>query len=271
MPVFCNRGGSVGKIEAKHLTYSYDDGFTALHDLNFTIEEGEFVCVVGHSGCGKTTLLRLISGLVLPSSGELDNGGKPIEGPGLDRAVVFQQYSLFPWKTAIKNVEFGLEQAHPEYSKEQVRERSMHALEAVGMGSAADLFPYQLSGGMMQRVAIARAFVLDSSTLLLDEPFGALDQHRRSQLQQTLLKLWEQGETRKTIVFVTHDIDEAILLADRIFFMRPGEITRVVDIDLDRPRDAETLAANPRFGELRRELIQLFSLDADQEEALHEA
>ena len=238
--------------------YNYPDGFTALDDLNFTIEDGEFICVVGHSGCGKTTLLRLISGLALASSGELTITRTPIEGPGLDRAVVFQQYSLFAWKTALKNVEFGLEQAHPEYSKEQIREISIKALESVGMGHAMDLYPYQLSGGMKQRVAIARAFVLDSGTLLLD-------QHRRSQLQQMLLELWASGKHRKTVIFVTHDIDEAILLADRIFFMRPGEIVRDIHIDFDRPRNAEELAGNPRFGELRGELLRLFSLDVDKE------
>jgi len=256
----------VGRIEAKHLVYRYEDGFTALDDLNFTIEDGEFICVVGHSGCGKTTLLRLISGLTLATEGELTIDGKPIEGPGLDRAVVFQQYSLFAWKTALANVEFGLEQAHPEYTKEQIRETSVKVLESVGMGHAMDFYPYQLSGGMKQRVAIARAFILDSGTLLLDEPFGALDQYRRSQLQQMLLELWGSGEHRKTVVFVTHDIDEAILLADRIFFMRPREIVRVIDIDFDRPRNAEELAADPRFGELRKELLQLFSLDMEEVE-----
>ncbi|MGI6221233.1 MAG: ABC transporter ATP-binding protein [Coriobacteriales bacterium] len=253
----------MGRIEGKNLTYRYEDGFTALDDLDFTIEDGEFICVVGHSGCGKTTLLRLISGLALASSGELTIDGTPIVGPGLDRAVVFQQYSLFAWKTALKNVEFGLAQAHPEYSKEQIREVSKKALESVGMGHAMDFYPYQLSGGMKQRVAIARAFVLDSGTLLLDEPFGALDQYRRSQLQKMLLELWASGEHRKTVIFVTHDIDEAILLADRIFFMRPGRIERVIDVDFDRPRDAEELASDPHYGELRRELLRLFSLDVD--------
>ena len=260
----------MGRIEAKDLSYDYADGFTALHNLNFCIEDGEFVCVVGHSGCGKTTLLRLISGLSPITSGELTLNGKPIEGPGLDRAVVFQQYSLFPWKTATKNVEYGIRQARPELSKSEARQSAALALKNVGMGHAADLYPYQLSGGMQQRVAIARALALDSDILLLDEPFGALDQHRRSQLQEMLLELWDSGEHRKTVVFVTHDIDEAILLADRIFFMRPGEITKVIDVDLPRNRDAASLAESPRFGELRRELLELFSLDADQEDA-HEA
>ncbi len=260
----------MGKIEGKGLAFEYADGFTALRGLDFCIEDGEFVCVVGHSGCGKTTLLRLISGLSLPTSGELTLDGAPIEGPGLDRAVVFQQYSLFAWKTAAKNVEYGVRQAHPDWSKAQVRERARQALADVGMLQAADHYPYQLSGGMKQRVAIARALVLDSDTLLLDEPFGALDQHRRSQLQQMLLELWGRGERRKTVVFVTHDIDEAILLADRIFFMRPGEITRTIEVDLERDRDAASLAKVPRFGELRKELIELFALDVDQEDA-HEA
>ena len=257
----------MGRIEASHLTFAYEDGFTALRDLNFTIEDGQFVCVVGHSGCGKTTLLRLVSGLARATSGELSIDGRPIEGPGLDRAVVFQQYSLFPWKTALKNVAYGIAQAHPGLGRDETLARARQALSDVGMLHAADYFPYQLSGGMKQRVAIARALALDSDTLLLDEPFGALDQHRRSQLQKMLLELWESGERRKTVIFVTHDIDEAILLSDRIFFMRPGEITREIEVDLDRVRDAASLAENPRFGELRRELIELFALDVDQEDA----
>ena len=260
----------MGTIEAKNLTYEYDDGFVALKDLNFRIDDGEFVCVVGHSGCGKSTLLRLISGLSLITSGELLFNGKQIEGPGLDRAVVFQQYSLFPWKTALKNVTYGIHQASPELSKEEVRKKAEEALASVGMTHAKDRYPFQLSGGMKQRVAIARALALNSDTLLLDEPFGALDQHRRAQLQELLLNLWESGERRKTVVFVTHDIDEAILLADRIFFMRPGAIERVIEVGLDRNRDAATLAENPRFGELRRELLELFALDLEEEDMADE-
>ena len=258
----------MGRIEGKHLAYTYPDGFTALRDLNFCIEDGEFVCIVGHSGCGKSTLLRLISGLALPSAGELSIGGAAVDGPGLDRAVVFQQYSLFPWKTALKNVEFGLHQADPQLSRAQLGERSREMLAKVGMLDAADLYPYQLSGGQKQRVAIARAFILDSDILLLDEPFGALDQHRRMQLQQMLLELWEHGirdgGKRKTVVFVTHDIDEAILLADRIFFMRPGEITKTIEIDFNESHDAATLAGLEQFVEARKELLELFSLDEDR-------
>jgi NitT/TauT family transport system ATP-binding protein len=260
----------MGTIEAKNLTYEYDDGYVALRDLNFRIEDGEFVCVVGHSGCGKSTLLRLISGLSLITSGELLFNGKQIEGPGLDRAVVFQQYSLFPWKTALKNVTYGIHKASPDMSRDEVLKKAEEALASVGMTHAKDRYPFQLSGGMKQRVAIARALALNSDTLLLDEPFGALDQHRRSQLQTLLLDLWQSGENRKTVVFVTHDIDEAILLADRIFFMRPGNIERILDVDLGRNRDAASLAENPRFGELRRELLELFALDLEEEEIINE-
>ena len=163
----------MGRIEAKNLTFKYADGFYALDGLDFCIEDGEFICVVGHSGCGKTTLLRLISGLSMATMGELTLDGEPITGPGLDRAVVFQQYSLFPWKTAIRNVEYGIRQAFPDLSKAETRERAKQALDDVGMLHAADYYPNQLSGGMKQRVAIARALALDSDTLLLDEPFGA--------------------------------------------------------------------------------------------------
>lgn len=254
----------MGRIEAKNLTYQYPDGLVALRDLSFCIEEGEFVCIVGHSGCGKSTLLRLISGLALPTSGELTIDGAPIEGPGLDRAVVFQQYSLFPWKTALRNVAYGLHQAKPSLSKDEVYARSEDMLEKVGMLEFKDLYPYQLSGGMQQRVAIARAFILDSDNLLLDEPFGALDQNRRMKLQEMLLNLWGHGEKRKTVVFVTHDIDEAILLADRVFFMRPGEIVKTIAVDFNKERDAALLAGDVRFGEIRHELIELFSLDESE-------
>lgn len=256
----------MGRIEAKDLTYRYPDGFLALDGLNFRIEEGEFVCIVGHSGCGKSTLLRLISGLDEVTSGELTLDGAPIEGPGLDRAVVFQQYSLFPWKTAVKNVEYGLHQAMPELSATELHERSMDMLEKVGMQDAADLFPYQLSGGMKQRVAIARAFILNSDTLLLDEPFGALDQHRRMQLQRMLLSLWENGDKRKTVVFVTHDIDEAILLADKIFFMQPGRIVKTFDMDRSENRTSEQLVDGSRSSEVRRELLELFAVARIEEE-----
>lgn len=256
----------MGRIEAKNLTYKYPDGFVALDNINFRIEDGEFVCIVGHSGCGKSTLLRLISGLALASSGELTMDGEPIEGPGPDRAVVFQQYSLFPWKTAVKNVEFGLHQVRPELSQAELHKRSMDMLEKVGMQEAADLFPYQLSGGMKQRVAIARAFILDSDTLLLDEPFGALDQHRRMQLQKMLLNLWESGEKRKTVVFVTHDIDEAILLADKIFFMQPGRIVKTFEIESNKDRTSAELAEDRRSNEIRKELLELFAADKIEEE-----
>lgn len=260
----------MGRIEAKGLTFRYPDGFLALDNLNMCIEDGEFACIVGHSGCGKSTLLRLISGLDMATSGELTLDGRPIEGPGLDRAVVFQQYSLFPWKTAVKNVEYGLHQADPSLSAEELRRRSMNMLEKVGMQEAANLFPYQLSGGMKQRVAIARAFILDSDTLLLDEPFGALDQHRRMQLQKMLLALWKSGAKRKTVVFVTHDIDEAILLADKIFFMQPGKVVKTFNIDRDEDRTSMQNVDDPHSNEIRKELLELFAA-ARIEEELDEA
>ena len=256
----------MAQIEAENLTYSYPDGFVALDDLNFRIDDGEFVCIVGHSGCGKSTLLRLISGLALPTSGELTIDGSPITGPGLDRAVVFQQYSLFSWKTAAKNVEYGLHQVDPVLTKTELAERSLEMLSRVGMADAANLYPFQLSGGMKQRVAIARAFILDSDTLLLDEPFGALDQHRRMQLQKMLLDLWESGEKRKTVVFVTHDIDEAILLADRIFFMQPGRIVKTFTIDFNRDRTSAALTADSRSTQIRKELLELFAAERIEEE-----
>lgn len=263
----------MGKIEAKGLSYSYSDGFMALKDLNFTIEAGEFVCVVGHSGCGKSTLLRLISGLVDPSAGELLIDGRSVQGSGLDRAVVFQQYSLFPWLTAQKNVALGIRQAFPGLPKKQADKRAYDLLMKVGIERAANLYPYQLSGGMKQRVAIARAFGLDSDTLLLDEPFGALDQKRRADLQRLLLDMWQSGESRKTVVFVTHDIDEAILLADRIFYMRPGCIATEIDLRRemsDCERFDRCSVQNESYERVKLQLDALFALDTTAGEALDE-
>lgn len=251
----------MGKIQATNLTVTYrqnNEIFTALDNVNFTIEDGEFVCIVGHSGCGKSTLLKVLSGLMLPDSGEVTIDGKIIEGPGTDRTVVFQQYSLFPWLTAKKNIIFGLEQAFPERHKKKLEKIADEYLIKVGMEDAANKYPFQLSGGMKQRIAIARALAMDSEILLLDEPFGALDTKVRSSLQKLLAELWQSGEKQKTIVFVTHDIDEAILLADRILFMKPGKIVDSVDVPFERPRSEHTMVNTENFCCLRKTLVDLF-------------
>ena len=249
----------MGKIDVNNLTVTFQDRnsvFTALDHVSFHIEEGEFVCLVGHSGCGKSTLLRVLSGLQEKTSGSVTIDGKEVTGPGADRTVVFQQYSLFPWMTARRNILFGLEQAH-RGNRREIAMIADHYLERVGMKEAADKYPFQLSGGMRQRVAIARALAIDAEIILLDEPFGALDAKSRASLQALLTELWEKGK-RKTILFVTHDIDEAILLSDRILFMSPGRVSASVPVGLDRPRRKKQLTGEACFCSIRKELVDLF-------------
>jgi NitT/TauT family transport system ATP-binding protein len=212
---------------------------TAIADANLDIADGEFLCVVGHSGCGKTTLLNILGGFVKPTSGDIQIDGRPLDkvlnSTDVSIGVVFQEYALFPWRTALGNVEFGLEaQSIP---KGQRRERAMEYLRLVRLEDFADVYPHELSGGMRQRVAVARALAYEPTLLLMDEPFGALDTQTRERLQTLTENVWLQ--TRKTIFYVTHNLSEAVYLADRIVVMRPrpGRIHEVVNIDLPRPRE----------------------------------
>ncbi|MBQ3275803.1 MAG: ABC transporter ATP-binding protein [Oscillospiraceae bacterium] len=263
----------MARIELNDITFCYEghNGVrTVLDHVSLAVEDGEFVCLVGRSGCGKTTLLRLITGLQSPASGQILLDGKPITGPGTDRAVVFQNYALFPWMTARKNVEFGIRQANRTLSRSEIRERALDFLEKVSMSDAADQFPCELSGGMRQRVAIARALAMDTDILLLDEPFGALDARIRKELQLLLEQLWQSGERRKTVIFVTHDIAEAALLADRVIYMTPGRIAADIPVSLPHPRDAISDGEAKAMSDLRTELLQLFyqnsGLEDDHEE-----
>jgi len=205
-----------------------------LRDINLNIGDHEFICFIGPSGCGKTTLLRIIAGLEEPSSGSVFLNGDLIKGPGPERGMVFQEYSLFPWRTVIDNIAFGLELRG--VPKKDRLDRAEQYLKMVGLERFSERYPHELSGGMKQRVAIARALVNDPKALLMDEPFGALDAQTRNIMQSELLRIWE--EEKKTVVFVTHSVDEAIYLADRIVIMsaRPGRIKDVIEIDLSRPR-----------------------------------
>ncbi|GAA0417056.1 ABC transporter ATP-binding protein [Acrocarpospora corrugata] len=227
--------------------------FAALSGIDLDVRAGEFLTLVGPSGCGKSTLLDLIAGLTAPTSGTLHLDGRPINGPGLDRGVVFQQYALFPWRTALGNIEFGLE-AKAVPGKERA-ERARHFLELVGLGGFADRYPHELSGGMRQRVAIARSLAFDPEVLLMDEPFAALDAQTRESLQEELLSIWEK--TGKTIVFITHGIDEAVYLGQRVAIMtsRPGRIKQIIDVAFDSR--AGDLRAEPRFGEYRHHIWTL--------------
>ena len=247
------------QLDQVSFTYkAHGQCFQALRDLNFTIQDGEFVCVLGRSGCGKSTLLRLLSGLQAPSTGVIRVDGTPLEGPATSRAMVFQNYALFPWMTARENVRFGIRQARGNLSRRETRELAGAYLEKVGMAEAADRYPCQMSGGMCQRVAIARALAMDAEILLLDEPFGALDARSRQELQRLLERLWSQGEKRKTVVFVTHDLQEAAQLASRILYMTPGRVSRDLPVDLPYPRDALEDAEARQLQALREELLQLF-------------
>ena len=240
---------SIQGVEKKYNTRKGE--VVALNGVNFDIKENEFICVIGPSGCGKSTLLNIIAGLLEPTAGQILVDGKPIQGTGTDRGVVFQQYALFPWLTVKKNVEFGLKLKG--LSKEECESIAMKYLKMVELEKFADSYPKELSGGMKQRVAIARAYAMNPEVLLMDEPFGALDAQTRTQLQTELLKAWQ--EEHKTCFFVTHDIEEAIVLATRVVIMsaRPGRMKEFVDIDIPYPRDQETKMSE-RFIELKNHI-----------------
>lgn len=250
------------KIQLSHVTYRYHERqqeHIALHDINLSIPEGEFVSIVGQSGCGKTTLIRLISGLAMPSEGTVMIDGVKVTGPASNRAVVFQEYTLFPWMTACQNIEFGIRQADRGKKRQEAHKIALHYLERVGMLASSNLHPYQMSGGMRQRVAIARALAMDPEILLLDEPFGALDIKLRTELQTLLEELWqEDGGRRRTILFVTHDIHEAVLLADRVIYMVPGRIQADIAVPVGRPRMSLCDCDNDRICAIRRELKAMF-------------
>ena len=238
------------QIKAVEKIYEGRNGKTvALNGVNLDIYDNEFICVVGPSGCGKSTLLNIIAGLHEASSGEVLVDGVKVEGTGVDRGVVFQQYALFPWLTVKKNVMFGLK-LKKDLTDEQREEIAMKYIKIVGLEKFVDAYPKELSGGMKQRVAIARAYAVNPSLLQMDEPFGALDAQTRTQLQTELLKTWE--EEKKTCFFITHDVEEAILLATKVIVMsaRPGRIKEVIDIDIPYPRGQESKML-PRFTELK--------------------
>jgi NitT/TauT family transport system ATP-binding protein len=228
---------------------------TALEDITLDVHSGEFLALVGPSGCGKSTLLDLLGGLALPTSGRILLDGRPITGPARDRGIVFQQYALFPWRTAAQNVEFGLDIAGLK-AKER-REKARHYLDLVGLSAFADRYPHELSGGMKQRVAIARSLAYDPEVLLMDEPFAALDAQTRETLQGELLRIWRA--TSKTIVFITHGIDEAVVLGQRVAVMtsRPGRIKKIVDVPEVLRKDAEDVRSLPAFGSVRHEVWTL--------------
>ena len=248
------------QVDKVSLQYKTPSGstFTALEQVSFEVPDQQFAVLVGPSGCGKSSLLYLTAGLAEPTSGEIYVGGTQVDGPGADRGMVFQSYTLFPWLTVRQNVEFGLKRRRvPAAERKDIVE---FYLNEVGLQRFADNYAKQLSGGMMQRVAIARALANDPQILLMDEPFGALDSQTRLQMQQLLLKVWEHS--KKTVLFVTHDIDEAILLGDRIFVMgaRPGRIKQVLDVPIERPRNLD-MVMDADFIRMKREIFHLLHDD----------
>jgi NitT/TauT family transport system ATP-binding protein len=226
----------------------------AIDHVTLEIPDAHFACIVGASGCGKSTLLNVMGGLVRPTSGSVHVDGREIHGPGTDRGMVFQSYTLFPWLRVRENVEFG--PTLKRMPKDERRRISARLLEEMGLAEFAHAYPKELSGGMKQRVAIARALANDPKVLLMDEPFGALDALTRAAAQRFLTEIWEQH--RRTIAFVTHDIDEAIFLGDTVFVMtpRPGRLREVIPVEIPRPRTLESLATE-RFGELKRQILEL--------------
>ena len=227
-----------------------------VEDFTLNVAEGEFVSVIGHSGCGKSTVLSMIAGLNEPTGGGIVLAGREVTDAGPDRGVVFQAPCLLPWMTAMQNVTLGVEQIAPDKSRAEQREIAAHYLELVGLGDSLNVHPNQLSGGMRQRVGIARAFALSPKMLLLDEPFGMLDSLTRMELQQVLLDLW--ATDRKTALMVTHDVDEALFLSDRIVMMTNGPAARIGDIlevPFARPRDRHEVLEHPSYDRLRQHLI----------------
>ena len=229
-------------IEIKNINKSFEGknkNLSVLEDINLTINDGEFICLLGPSGCGKTTLLRLIAGLEHPTSGEIIANGEVVKKPSGDRAVIFQQYSLFPWLTVLQNVTFGLEMTKKGTKEENVAAAERY-LESVGLIDFKDSYPHELSGGMKQRVAIIRSLLNHSPILLMDEPFSAVDMQTRHKLQEQLIGVWKRFDN--TIVFVTHDVDEAVYLADKIVILdkNPGRIATIVEVDIERPRKRDS-------------------------------
>ncbi|CAH0994742.1 Bicarbonate transport ATP-binding protein CmpD [Emticicia aquatica] len=251
-------------IDIKNVTVSFKSKgkgvFTAVKDINLEIGKGEIVSIIGHSGCGKSTLMNTISGMVSPSSGEVIANNKVVTGPGPDRGIVFQNYSLLPWLTVYKNVFEAVDSVLPHLSKAEKIELVEKNLNMVNLWEHKDKLPSQLSGGMKQRVAIARAFSINPSILLLDEPFGALDALTKGSMHIELLKLWNLDNRNKTIVMVTHDIEEAIFLSDRVVVMNNGPaatIKEIVDIPLARPRNKKDIIHLPEYIEVHDRLLNL--------------
>lgn len=261
--------GNAIEIDSLTINFKTADGiYTAIKEISLSVKKGEIVSLIGHSGCGKSTLMGAISGMVKPTSGSVFANGKAIAGPGPDRGIVFQNYSLLPWLTVYKNIYEAVDSALKDLSTAEKKELVAKNLKQVNLWDHKDKLPGQLSGGMKQRVAIARAFAINPSILLLDEPFGALDALTKSNMHVELLKLWNLDNREKTIVMVTHDIEEAIFLSDRVIVLNNGPaatIKEIVDVPLPRPRNKKEIVHDQAYmathDKLLNLLIDKFSID----------
>jgi NitT/TauT family transport system ATP-binding protein len=254
----------MSKIKLKNAQFDYVDNgktFNALSDLNLSVEEGEFVSVIGSSGCGKSTILNVLSGILPLTKGEYYIDGAPVNGPDRNRGIIFQHYSLFPWMTSKRNISFGIKQVHDNIKSRDVEEIARQYLQKVGLQGFENKYPFQLSGGMQQRVAIARTLAMEPEILLMDEPFGAIDAKNKIILQDILLDLLKNEERKKTIVFVTHDVDEAILMSDRILFMHNKKIDEEIPVNLSKPRKREKIIKHDEYKKLREKVMNLFFRD----------
>ncbi len=229
---------------------------TVFDNINFGIDKGEFVCILGHSGCGKSTILNVLAGLDEASSGVVVMDGREVKGPSLDRGVVFQSHALMPWLSVMKNIEFAVKSRYPDMKKEQMRAHCQKYIDLVGLTGSEHKKPAELSGGMKQRVGIARAFAIEPKMLLMDEPFGALDALTRGVIQDELTKIC--GETHQTVFMITHDVDEAILLSDKVILMTNGPEAKIAEIvvnTLPRPRSRHDIHKDPQYYRIRNHLV----------------
>jgi NitT/TauT family transport system ATP-binding protein len=263
------RGAPVpAMIEIEHVSQIFQTSarkeHMALSDISFAVADGAFVSILGPSGCGKSTLLYIVGGFVHPTAGSARMKGKPITGPGPDRGPVFQEFALFPWKSVLGNVMYGPRQQGMSHREAEAQSRIL--IEMVGLKGFENFYPKELSGGMKQRVALARTLAYHPEVLLMDEPFGALDAHTRTRLQNDLLNIWERD--RKTVLFVTHSVEEAVFLSDRVVMMTraPGRIKQVIDIDLPRPRRRTELLLDPRYQKYVVDIERMFD-DSNESEA----
>jgi len=250
-------------LHLESVGFSYDKSIV-LQDINLAVREGEFFSLLGPSGSGKTTLLRLIAGMEPPSRGRITCKGRLVDRPGIDRGMVFQDYSLFPWMNLGENISLAVDKAHPRTTKKERRDLSGKYLSLVGLQEEYRKYPYELSGGMQQRGAIARALALGSPFLLMDEPFGALDPVNRMKLQDLLLSITSDTSPPKTVVFVTHDVDEALYLGDRVAILgsSPGRVIAEISVGLSRPRSRQAFFADSGVRELREDILKYFRRDA---------